>query len=280
MKNECNIARDLMPLCIDGAASEESRLFVETHVAACQPCTAYYQEMKSAIPAGETEETSKEQQNFSRAVQNLKKKRHQRVLRNVLIGVLAGVLIVCGIYMAWDFLYNQDLMDMPTTNYTASLAKLENGDVVLSILEKGARHTEGYGWNGQLGDDGSYIMHFHASTSIIPNGKNPLYSSWPCEVIKNIAQYSAITIGPGSGKVIWSSGETIPAASAGMEAYYQAVKVLERFNRETLKKHLDEQLSSGEFDEDYNNMTDAETQTQQTLLDQLHLLRTQVPEWQ
>ena len=35
---ECNVVRDLMPLCIDDAASEESRKLVVDHVWECEKC--------------------------------------------------------------------------------------------------------------------------------------------------------------------------------------------------------------------------------------------------
>ena len=37
-KNDCNVVRDLMPLVIDRAASDESREFVEAHIAGCAEC--------------------------------------------------------------------------------------------------------------------------------------------------------------------------------------------------------------------------------------------------
>ena len=43
MKNECDIVRDLLPLCAEGLASEASRRLVEDHVAACEECRAEYE---------------------------------------------------------------------------------------------------------------------------------------------------------------------------------------------------------------------------------------------
>ena len=37
-KKECQVMRDLMPLCIDGAASEASRELVVKHVWECEEC--------------------------------------------------------------------------------------------------------------------------------------------------------------------------------------------------------------------------------------------------
>ena len=38
MKRDCEMARDLMPLCVDGVASEGSQEFVAAHAASCKEC--------------------------------------------------------------------------------------------------------------------------------------------------------------------------------------------------------------------------------------------------
>ena len=46
----CGIARDLMPLVIDDACGEDSRLAVEGHIAGCEECAKVYEAMKAEIP--------------------------------------------------------------------------------------------------------------------------------------------------------------------------------------------------------------------------------------
>lgn len=46
-QNNCDIARDLMPLSIDGVCSEGSQNFLDNHVAECPPCKVLYTRMKS-----------------------------------------------------------------------------------------------------------------------------------------------------------------------------------------------------------------------------------------
>mgnify|MGYP000890224871 CR=1 FL=1 len=53
MKRNCDMVRDLMPLCIDGAASEESQQVVAEHVAECKSCQQIYQDMQGSLPAGQ-----------------------------------------------------------------------------------------------------------------------------------------------------------------------------------------------------------------------------------
>ncbi|MCC8098808.1 MAG: zf-HC2 domain-containing protein [Clostridiales bacterium] len=53
MKLECGIARDLLPLYVDGLCSEDSRAALEQHLQECAGCQACYQRMRaeSAEPA-------------------------------------------------------------------------------------------------------------------------------------------------------------------------------------------------------------------------------------
>ena len=65
-KIPCAVAQDLMPLVIDGAASEQSRQAVAQHVAACPACSQIYREMQSAAPAPVAQ--GKADQGFRQAV--------------------------------------------------------------------------------------------------------------------------------------------------------------------------------------------------------------------
>ena len=50
MNNECGIVRDLLPLYIDGIASEASREFAEEHLRACADCrNEYERELSSRL---------------------------------------------------------------------------------------------------------------------------------------------------------------------------------------------------------------------------------------
>ena len=54
MKNECPIVRDLLPLYAEDMVGEETRAFVDEHLANCEACRAALEEIKSApepVPA-------------------------------------------------------------------------------------------------------------------------------------------------------------------------------------------------------------------------------------
>ena len=46
-RNDCDIARDLMPLSVDGVCSEGSQRFLDEHLAECVPCKTLYTRMKT-----------------------------------------------------------------------------------------------------------------------------------------------------------------------------------------------------------------------------------------
>lgn len=46
-RNDCDIARDLMPLSIDGLCSEGSQRFLDAHTAECPPCKTLYARLKT-----------------------------------------------------------------------------------------------------------------------------------------------------------------------------------------------------------------------------------------
>lgn len=49
-RNDCDIARDLMPLSVDGVCSEGSQRFLDAHVAQCPPCRDTFAQMKAGMP--------------------------------------------------------------------------------------------------------------------------------------------------------------------------------------------------------------------------------------
>ena len=83
----CRIARDLMPLVIDNACSEDSRQAVEDHLAECGECRNVYDDMKaeSPKPAADREENA----HFAKA---MKKTRFTTRLLKIVAAALAVIL--------------------------------------------------------------------------------------------------------------------------------------------------------------------------------------------
>ena len=87
MKYRCDMVKDLMPLCLDHAATESSEQTVIEHLAECKECTKYYEALgKELKPLGEHSEKD------NKYVQLAAKIRKRR------IGVGAIILILCWVF--------------------------------------------------------------------------------------------------------------------------------------------------------------------------------------
>ena len=102
MTDNCNIIRDLMPLVIDEAASEESAQCVHQHVDRCESSRIYYDGMKHMSDSRKARE--EEERAFALAAQKMKKNRRKRLVRNVLIGMLIGCIMAYGGLRAGSYL--------------------------------------------------------------------------------------------------------------------------------------------------------------------------------
>ena len=124
MKNNCNVAKDLMPLCIDGVASEESQQYVDDHIAECTDCAVTYGAMKVELPRISAE---KERAEMEKAAKALKKKRRKRVLWTALISVVMYIVVFVG----GDWLYHTLTLStqypMDKDEFTVQLYKQSDG---------------------------------------------------------------------------------------------------------------------------------------------------------
>lgn len=73
-RNDCDIARDLMPLSIDGVCSDGSQRFLDEHVAACPPCQSLYARMKTIQLPEFNAEPNQEAQALKRGLKYLGKR--------------------------------------------------------------------------------------------------------------------------------------------------------------------------------------------------------------
>ena len=131
MKNNriCEIAKDLMPLVLDSAASEASRAFVDEHVAMCPDCAKIYREMRGAQPAAAAPEESDAA--FGRSMMRIRKKRR-------VAAVLTSLLVVAAIATAGAIGYGTHAPHfttvagvLPQSELETRIARLPSGRVLV-----------------------------------------------------------------------------------------------------------------------------------------------------
>ena len=281
MKTQCDVVRDLMPLCIDGAASAESTKYVDEHVAECEECKAYYEKMKAVIPKREGTEEGQEQAEFGKAAELMKLKHRRRVRRNVLIGILIGILAVFGIFIGWQELVVNNFGQIPIDQYDVSLAQLKDGPVIVSVDYKNSKREMGTGifeglkYTNKPFDsaENPYILRIWMNTGVIPRYSERPHRNGPLYVMSNTNEIDLIVIGKSDERIVWRRGEEIPKASEALEAYYQA-------NDDMMRYEFGLPIIQNPVTNFSGDDLEEEMRKTKILHDKWEELRQQVPEWQ
>ena len=126
----CGIARDLMPLVIDDACGEDSRLAVEGHIAGCEECAKVYEAMKAEIPKPAADKN--ENAHFA---QSMKKTRRKTRWTKILCVALASILLVTiGYYAANPIALFAEETAVPVSwIHNPHLVRTTEGHVVLQF---------------------------------------------------------------------------------------------------------------------------------------------------
>ena len=90
--NTCSLVKDLMPLHVEGLASEESAALVERHIAECEECRRCYETMKKDY---ESHEQNRPEPDKKRQVEELAAQLGKYQRRIKLASVLVAMLMAC-----------------------------------------------------------------------------------------------------------------------------------------------------------------------------------------
>ena len=131
MKHECEVVRDLMPLYVDGTASERSCAMVDEHAEECEPCREMLEEMRQEVIPAPSQEASEE------VVQKLRKHRWKRVVALMMLGLtLSMVLGLTGLMVwrkVWNYYYNDFCELVPLEEYSVELLPMEETKIILTM---------------------------------------------------------------------------------------------------------------------------------------------------
>lgn len=157
MKHDCDIVRDLMPLVVDGTASEKSREMVGEHVAECEPCREMFDEMRQEVPA-------QPQRQAGELVKKLRWRRRLRGAALVLLGVALSALLAMAGLCGWEYYFKADVVLTAEENYSVELVQDDiYGTQTIWTIKDGHAQISNASFDAKTGD-----MYFWSSTSRIP----------------------------------------------------------------------------------------------------------------
>ena len=244
MKNECNIVRDLLPLYIDGAISEDSRKLVEEHTSICEACSKERREMMLALP--ENKEPQVERNVLKRAAKKLRRKHMIRGGVIVILGLILGVVLLRGASSLNYYLKYDNHVRMALEDYTVRFSALDNGSLVWSMFPT-APGSFARGFESEPTEDGTgTIIRFYATTTYFPRDMTYSYVFRGRKddqfTLRDGRIYAKLDDAPvaamyrlgknGEEELIYQYGEDeslIASASEEMELYYQLMDNVELY---------------------------------------------------
>lgn len=93
MDKNCKIVQDLIPLCAEKTASDESVTFVKEHCKTCQTCKKIYEFSGINLTKKEKEQDDKMQKIWKNIERQETAKKRKKVIISGICGCLAGILI-------------------------------------------------------------------------------------------------------------------------------------------------------------------------------------------
>lgn len=184
MRMECDIIRDLMPLCAEKVASVKSGEAVEEHVRECSECRRIYENMLS--PAPQAQFQTRPQESFRRYVRKKKRRYGLKVVLLTLAGVAAILLLrfaLVGGLVGLLALYGEQ-------------AEAEV-DTDISHYERYMGETAEEKYRGKLGVDDSIFPKEITEDMYVPDYKMVYYDPWDRQYLSYLvveygdAQYAA-----------------------------------------------------------------------------------------
>ena len=230
MKRDCEMARDLMPLCVDGVASEGSQEFVAAHAASCRECAEVYRQMREALARQKSPDQA--QAENDQAALRIRRHLRARVLRSVLLGLLIGLIVCLGGIRTYDYLASSYTRAKALDSYEVSAYTREaTGRLVLAMRYQG--EYTGYSTKVE-NESGRSIIYITATQALLPRGGDSEAGSTLLHEPEGIApnEYDEIRQGtPTHYTVVWTRGEEAPACSDTLEAF---LRNLEEQNRSAI----------------------------------------------
>lgn len=129
----CAVNRDLMPLCIDGTASEASQRKVNKHVKECEACATVYQEMQTSVDLNVPDEA--EQQQFDTAVKKVRHQNARRKLAGFLLGVVLALAVCAVAAYGYDWYFIEEV-PVDVSSYSMELVRRQsdgNTPVIIKV---------------------------------------------------------------------------------------------------------------------------------------------------
>ncbi len=227
----CEITQDLLPLYIDNTCTEDSREYVEQHLAECAECRVVYEAMSRSVRVITT------QQNAKKGFSDFQK----RLLRGrILLIVLCALIVLVPLGIAaYIQIYNymNDFHPVPIEPVVSTVSRLSDGSIYVNLkyTDEDVHATSTFSYDHPHYDNVYYIeLGYYPEDFFYENRRNRgiegfeflittkdshgkyEYSQWTGGAHYPFARI--VLSGSDGEQIIWQEGDEIPAADEKGEA--------------------------------------------------------------
>ena len=141
LPDQCAVARDLMPLCVDGVASDAGLRRVKKHVIDCEECAVFYQEMQTQVELDVPEQV--DDHAFAEALKKVRQKKQGRTLLLVLAAALLAVIILLAGLQAWQY-FVWDMQPVPPQEYDITFERTDEWVAAIVTAQENMQFATDY----------------------------------------------------------------------------------------------------------------------------------------
>ena len=274
MKNNCDTIKDLLPLYVDGVASDASKEMILEHLKECPSCCAFLDSLNSRLSENK-KELEREKATFSQVASHMKRRRLiKRVLLVVLILIVIAAAWPIGVRLYYRFVVdpqNSYTSAMNSTDFSATLSTLSDGQTVISLRTYTLMPRSMVLTESQTSTGGRTL---HIDLMGYTRRQGNARAQTVVGFLPFLDNYETVTYGSDAA-LLWEKGQDMTPASEEMEAYQAAKEALQGCLDEILSAHKKTSIYQLERDE---LSTDELTRWLQ-LYNDAQKAQQSVPEW-
>ncbi len=110
MTLNCETVRDLIPLCIEDCACEQSQELVKEHIEGCSECKAFYKQCEKDLRTSENKKASPATVAHNGYLKLSKRLKRRRIIKTISVCILGAVALVCIVKDVLNIVDNKDNM--------------------------------------------------------------------------------------------------------------------------------------------------------------------------
>lgn len=231
-KTHCDLIQDLLPLYVDDACSEQSKLIIDEHVMECRECRDQLTAMKQSLFVTESHETAEQDK---QAIQSLAKTWHKAKLYAWIKGGVIATVCCILVIVSYQVLTKWRIVTVPAELIEISeVYQLADGSISYRLKvkdeyeltyisqtydEQGNSYTVGYRPIIKRKINDNYVSYG------INGSLHRMYPEKENEILFKLNNSSGVQAwyyGSAEDRIlIWEQGMEVPGASESLEQYWQ-----------------------------------------------------------